>query len=89
MFFQNLIFKSSLLLNGYSVTFKYTSLKQQRRPLPSVLYLYFSYGFNRQEVICYLLVVLMQDNTEMARELQDIAASAPLDPEEIKVLKAR
>ena len=31
----------------------------------------------------------MQDNTEMARELQDIAASAPLDPEEIKVLKAR
>ena len=31
----------------------------------------------------------MQDNMEMARELQDIASSAPLDPEEIKVLKAR
>ena len=66
-----------------------TSPKQQRRPLPSVLYLSFFYGFYTQEVICYLLVGLMQDNTEMARELQDIASSAPLDPEEIKVLKAR
>ncbi len=31
----------------------------------------------------------MQDNTEMARELADIASSAPLDPEEIKVIKVR
>jgi hypothetical protein len=32
---------------------------------------------------------LMEDNTEMARELQDIATTAPMDPHQIRIMKAR
>ena len=33
--------------------------------------------------------MLNQDNTEMAKQLQDIAISAPIDLEEFKIIKQR
>ena len=53
MFSQKLYFKSSLLLNGQCGIQVHLSPKQQRRPLPSLLYLslFWSAGFTLEKAI--------------------------------------